>query len=663
MRRLLAPVLLLVLTTTTSAPAHSAWLANGSPVCLDPADQSVPAIAPDGLGGAFIAWLDRRNSAPETDVYLQHVTPFGDVMPGWTLDGNPVCTAPGFQEDLVLAPDGTGGVIVLWSDPRSSAGLDLYAQRVTAAGAIAPGWPVNGAPVCLAPDTQDEAQIVPDGVGGAFMIWRDQRKGTTGDHDTYAQHLTAAGAPAPGWPQDGLALDATPATSEDCTLIEDGAGGAFYAYARDSGGSGLALILKRLDTAGAPAPGWPPNGVVVCLAPGARIHPRLAPDGAGGVIAVWADTRADVSGDLYAAHVSAAGVLDPAWPANGAAVSVVPSYQGPPEVVSDGAGGAIVAWSDYRNGLYQIFAQHVSGAGTIAPGWGASGQLACTSPAAQSLGGIVGDGMGGAYIAYQGGVNVGGVVTQHLAASGHPAPGWSDAGSNLRQLPVGGIFSPCIAPTPDGGAIVAWADDRSPGSPFNPPNPYDIYAGRIGGGGPVPVLASLVSTDLEGLRATIVWQLTGAAGMTASVQRSENGRAWSAVGEATADGLERVTYSDDTLLPGHTYRYRLDFVHDGVLAYAPEAIVVVPSATLAIDRIATRASGTIECTVTLASNGPAALELFDVMGRRVASCSVGELGAGEHAVQIEGAPSAPGLVLVRLKQGGTSVQARTFLLR
>ena len=48
----------------------------------------------------------------------------------------------------------------------------------------------------------------------------------------------------------------------------------------------------------------------------------------------------------------------------------------------------------------------------------------------------------------------------------------------------------------------------------------------------------------------------------------------------------------------------------------------------------------------------ATLELFDVAGRRVWSRDVGSLGAGEHVVPLRDGPrSAPGLYLVRLRQG------------
>jgi hypothetical protein len=55
---------------------------------------------------------------------------------------------------------------------------------------------------------------------------------------------------------------------------------------------------------------------------------------------------------------------------------------------------------------------------------------------------------------------------------------------------------------------------------------------------------------------------------------------------------------------------------------------------------------------TLPTGEPAALELIDIAGRRVAGREVGSLGAGSHAVDFaSGSRMPPGIYLVRLTQG------------
>jgi hypothetical protein len=68
--------------------------------------------------------------------------------------------------------------------------------------------------------------------------------------------------------------------------------------------------------------------------------------------------------------------------------------------------------------------------------------------------------------------------------------------------------------------------------------------------------------------------------------------------------------------------------------------------------------------LTLASEEPATLELFDVAGRRVARRAVGSLGAGEHVVELGDTPALkPGLYFMRLEQGARVLHARAALMR
>src|SRR5207244_7365263 len=104
--------------------------------------------------------------------------------------------------------------------------------------------------------------------------------------------------------------------------------------------------------------------------------------------------------DIYAEHVLRSGVDDPAWPLNGLALSAAPGTQSSPQIVSDGAHGAIVAWTDMRDGNNDIYAQRVSISGAIAPGWPINGQAVATSPFSEVSPTLVSDGAGGAILAW-----------------------------------------------------------------------------------------------------------------------------------------------------------------------------------------------------------------------------------------------------------------------
>lgn len=110
---------------------------------------------------------------------------------------------------------------------------------------------------------------------------------------------------------------------------------------------------------------------------------RVVSDGAGGMFAVWVDTRNSATGyDIYAQRVGANGRA--LWTANGVEVCRTASIQELPLLVADGAGGVIVVWQDHRvfnDGRSHLFAQRLDGNG--APLWAANGVRVCTSTASQ----------------------------------------------------------------------------------------------------------------------------------------------------------------------------------------------------------------------------------------------------------------------------------------
>ena len=64
---------------------------------------------------------------------------------------------------------------------------------------------------------------------------------------------------------------------------------------------------------------WPPAGRPLEVAAGDQRAAAIATDGSGGAIVAWHDPTG-----LFARRVLASGELDPAWPANGRALSAVP---------------------------------------------------------------------------------------------------------------------------------------------------------------------------------------------------------------------------------------------------------------------------------------------------------------------------------------------------
>src|SRR5438552_17863320 len=99
------------------------------------------------------------------DIYAQRVNAAG--VPQWAANGVPICTQPERQRDLAMIPDGSGGAIIAWGDPRAGeSNQDVYAQRVDASGNAL--WGANGLPVCTASGFQAVPVMASDGAGGAI---------------------------------------------------------------------------------------------------------------------------------------------------------------------------------------------------------------------------------------------------------------------------------------------------------------------------------------------------------------------------------------------------------------------------------------------------------------------------------------------------------------
>jgi len=122
------------------------FLDSGVAVGERPVPDTAPALLPDGLGGSFVAWS--AGDPESADLRATRVDSTGSFAHYWSYDGVVVSAAPGAQilpdRWSGAAPygpifrDGYGGFIVVWTDTRRPDDTDLYAQRVTRNGTVAP---------------------------------------------------------------------------------------------------------------------------------------------------------------------------------------------------------------------------------------------------------------------------------------------------------------------------------------------------------------------------------------------------------------------------------------------------------------------------------------------------------------------------------------------
>jgi len=373
----------------------------------------------------------------------------------WPVASKAVCTATADQTLVTSAPDDAGGTFMVWQDMRNG-NQDVYAQHVNSAGILS--WPAAGVTICNATGDQRKAVVLADGAGGAFFSWMDSRSGT---FDVYVQRVNSAGTPL--WTANGVVIASGVGNQDDPDIVADGAGGVIIAW--EDSRSGLDdIYVQRVNGAGAPQ--WTANGVALCVMPDAQGNPTGVPDGAGGAIFAWQDARAG-SGidDIYARRINAAGA--PQWTANGVAVSVAAEKQNDPVAISDGAGGAYIAWEDARSGSDDdIYVQKVNGSGVAQ--WTANGVGVCTAVDEQIIPRLAASTAGGVIVTWQDLRNASheDIYAQRVNVT----PQWTANGVAVCNA-AGVQANPLVIPDGAGGAIVTWDDARSGNA--------DIYAQRV----------------------------------------------------------------------------------------------------------------------------------------------------------------------------------------
>ena len=473
--RISALIAVLWLIVAGPGPALAAWPnqpTDNLPVCSAANEQLHPSIVSDGAGGAIVTWVDYRSGNP--DIYAQHVLASGTVDPVWPADGRALSTAPNEQSGPAIATDGAGGAIVVWEDSRTGFRIGIYAQHVLASGVVDAAWPVDG--LALSTNASDKAgpTIVADGVGGAMVTWHEYRVAAR-RYDIYAQHALASGTVDPAWPTDGRALSTAANDQLSPMIVGDGEGGAIVTWYDLRSGTSNDIYAQHVLASGTVDPAWPADGRAVSTAANDQLSPMIGPDGAGGAIVVWSDRR-NGNFQIYAQHVLAFGAVDSAWPADGRALSIAANDQFYPQIVADGAGGAIVTWQDYRSGTSNdIYAQHVLASGVADPAWPADGRALSTAANDQSRPAIAADGAGGAIITWpdlRNGTNSD-IYAQHVLASGAVDPAWSVDGNALSTA-ADEQFWPAVVADGAGGAIVTWQDFRTGGLSSS-----DIYAQQV----------------------------------------------------------------------------------------------------------------------------------------------------------------------------------------
>ena len=313
-------------------------------------------------------------------------------------------------------------------------------------------------PVCTVSGQQSSLQIISDGAGGAIIVWEDARNV---HFDIFAQRVDAHGNVL--WKKDGVSICSAPENQNRPRIVSDGAGGAIITWHDVRNGiSNSDIYVQHIDADGNVQ--WTKDGIPVCAVANAQNSPCIATDGAGGAIIIWQDFRTNYA-DLCAQRINKNGEL--LWAKDGVLVCGTSGAQSAPVVVDDGVGGVIVVWQDFRRTYADLYAQRVDGSGKIA--WERSGVALCNAPGHESFPVITGNGAEGAIVAWvdtRNGNND--VFAQQVDGNGSVQ--WLTNGIPVCTV-SGNQNYPVIVSDGSGGAILTWWDMRS--------GDFNIYAQRI----------------------------------------------------------------------------------------------------------------------------------------------------------------------------------------
>ncbi len=258
------------------------------------------------------------------------------------------------------------------------------------------------------------------------------------------------------WPAANLGLPVcTAAYSQSFrTAISDGAGGMFVAW------SDMRFVVSDIYVQHVSASGailWSYNGALACGAAGRQDQPVLVSDGAGGIVVAWRDFRYDSDGDVFAQRIGPGGAA--LWAFNGVPVCTAGGQQVAPVIAPDSAGaspsGVVIAWEDHRDEP-RIYAQRLDTAGVAR--WDPNGKPVSTSLAAQFEPAIVTGGPYGVIVAWtQQGDTGSDIFAEYVGHDGQPL--WDPAGAGICAA-AGDQFRPIAVSDSAGGAWFAWEDDR-----------------------------------------------------------------------------------------------------------------------------------------------------------------------------------------------------------
>jgi hypothetical protein len=310
-----------------------------------------PRLAPDGQGGLFLMWTEFRPDA---------VPLFGQVnLIRLAADGTPLWPAPvrlsgdedilGFEADL--QPDGGGGAYATWREAITANGVPAgYGARVQRVGADGtPLWGAGGLRPCDCAGEQSTLRLASLGDEGVLILISTRRM--------RLQKMSGAGAWL--WGAEGLGVSDPEklGDAQDGRILPGPDGSLYVAWEEQRSTEGHLVLARRLLPDGRFL--WPGEARLRArVTPLLRSRPALLPDGSLAV--VWEDRpleKIEDPLDLYLNVVDRRGrvkgppaglpiATNPGWQVQPEILPIPPGGTGAPGEAAAGLQEILIFWSD-----------------------------------------------------------------------------------------------------------------------------------------------------------------------------------------------------------------------------------------------------------------------------------------------------------------------------
>jgi len=297
---------------------------------------------------------------------------------------------------------------------------------------------------------------------GVVYVWSDTRDG---GRDLFAQLMSSTGEKL--WGESGVIVDNNYDRQEDPMVITTSDNAVIIGYvcfADDPDGN---IKAQKINSSGDKL--WGEFGVPVCSATNVQISVNMVPDANGGTYMAWTDNRESLT-QIYAQHINSTGNFS--WQTNGINVDATNTKKGSNTFWEDEEGGAVMAYVRYpEQNAGDIYIVRFTQEDEIA--WGPIPLIEMEND--QSNVKMSPDGNEGFIFAWESKEPTVQLRLQRIDLEGNLL--WDENGIALYQPAGDSLFAQerhRIVEVSTGGAIIAWEDKRTPPN-TNP----DIYVQKI----------------------------------------------------------------------------------------------------------------------------------------------------------------------------------------